>query len=560
MRGINRSVWFVIAFLTLCLVLGLPARTLSAEPDDVAKRFGVGFIPAESPGFLSIRVDALLDRPGVADALKKLAADIEPTLAEVFFFGKLSNIERIVVTLVPLGDKPPVPVMILTTKNGFERERFMKAAKEMQLKETSVDKLTVYAPENDPHGDAYCPIDEKSLAFGPAIGLVQFVSAKKSNGTMYDSFSFKDVNDKSQVVAAIDPARVVPAPLPNGFEGFQPLHQSQWLSFELRANQGLDLLLKARCGKANAKLAMGSADAGLKMLTEVLVAGLHDKRFHDDPDNANLIQVLDGLVASLKGAKSEADGEAIKCHMEAKVDDKAVAVALVEGAMRARDSGLMRTAQNNLRQIGIAILNFEANNAGILPQAAIYSKDGKPLLSWRVALLPYLEGDDLYKQFKLDEPWDSEHNKKLLTQMPKVYASPGVILKDRSLTYYKVFVGKGTPFDPKQKLGLAQIPAGTTNVIFAIEGGEPVPWTKPEDIAIDPDKPLPRLTGPYKRGLNVVAGDASVRVISKNYSQKKLLLATDINCKVAALQTIDEPDPEDAKGSGSKETKPPEKD
>jgi len=47
---------------------------------------------------------------------------------------------------------------------------------------------------------------------------------------------------------------------------------------------------------------------------------------------------------------------------------------------------------------------------GRLPKD-IHDKHGKPLLSWRVQLLPYLpELDTLYQQFDLDEPWDSPHN------------------------------------------------------------------------------------------------------------------------------------------------------
>jgi hypothetical protein len=38
-------------------------------------------------------------------------------------------------------------------------------------------------------------------------------------------------------------------------------------------------------------------------------------------------------------------------------------------------------------------------------------------LSWRVKLLPYLEQDHLYRQFKLNEPWDSPHNQALLKEM-----------------------------------------------------------------------------------------------------------------------------------------------
>ena len=81
---------------------------------------------------------------------------------------------------------------------------------------------------------------------------------------------------------------------------------------------------------------------------------------------------------------------------------------------------------NNLRQIGLALMNFTATNRDRLPATASYNKQGKPLLSWRVHLLPYLEHENLYKEFHLDEPWDSEHNKKLIDQMPAIYHRPRV--------------------------------------------------------------------------------------------------------------------------------------
>src|SRR5207244_5467397 len=94
---------------------------------------------------------------------------------------------------------------------------------------------------------------------------------------------------------------------------------------------------------------------------------------------------------------------------------------------------------------------------GTFPPHAIYSKDGKPLLSWRVAILPFIEQDALYKQFHVDEPWDSAHNKKLMQQLPRIYASPKdlqvldrarVQVKMAALidTPYQGFYGKGAIF------------------------------------------------------------------------------------------------------------------
>src|SRR4051794_32667612 len=94
---------------------------------------------------------------------------------------------------------------------------------------------------------------------------------------------------------------------------------------------------------------------------------------------------------------------------------------------------------------------------GSLPPPAVYGKDGRPLLSWRVAILPFIEQDDLYKQFRLDEPWDSPHNRRLLPKMPKLYAPfDGSRTTQPHTTFYQVFVGKGTAFEGTKGLRLEE--------------------------------------------------------------------------------------------------------
>src|SRR5205085_6609675 len=89
---------------------------------------------------------------------------------------------------------------------------------------------------------------------------------------------------------------------------------------------------------------------------------------------------------------------------------------------KVKEAVARQVSANNLKQIGIAMLQYHESNKAF-PLHAIYSADGKtPLLSWRVAILPYIDHDALYKEFKLDEPWDSDHNKKLIPLMPRQYA------------------------------------------------------------------------------------------------------------------------------------------
>jgi hypothetical protein len=180
-------------------------------------------------------------------------------------------------------------------------------------------------------------------------------------------------------------------------------------------------------------------------------------------------------------------------------------------------------SSNNLRQIGLAFHNYH-DTFGRFPAHAIYSKEGKPLLSWRVAILPFIEEPKLYKEFKLDEPWDSENNKPLLDRMPKTYAPLGGETKDKHSTFYQVFVGKGTIFEGKDGLKFADIPDGTSNTLFGAEAGEAVPWTKPDDLAFDPDKALPALGGMFKGGFHVLMADGSVHFLKEKFDEKKMKL------------------------------------
>src|SRR5579864_4298897 len=77
---------------------------------------------------------------------------------------------------------------------------------------------------------------------------------------------------------------------------------------------------------------------------------------------------------------------------------------------------------NNLRMMAEAIWDYH-DTYKTLP-ADIVDAEGKPLLSWRVRLLPFIEQNNLYKEFKLDEPWDSPHNRELTRKIPHTYLNP----------------------------------------------------------------------------------------------------------------------------------------
>ena len=84
----------------------------------------------------------------------------------------------------------------------------------------------------------------------------------------------------------------------------------------------------------------------------------------------------------------------------------------------AREAARRAQCTNNLKMLGLAMHNYLAAHNNTFPSPALPGKDGKPALSWRVALLPYLDQQSLYDRFHLDEPWDSPHNKALIKEMP----------------------------------------------------------------------------------------------------------------------------------------------
>src|SRR5262249_43046085 len=153
---------------------------------------------------------------------------------------------------------------------------------------------------------------------------------------------------------------------------------------------------------------------------------------------------------------------------------------------------------------------------------------GKPLLSWRVHILPYLDDDaaKLYKEFKLDEPWDSDHNKKLITKMPKVFASPAdpKLAADGKTTFLGPLHKDAFFTGGKQGIRIFNITDGTSNTVMLVDADESaaVVWTKPDDLKLDPKDPHKGLSPRHSEQFLFLFADGSVRQVAKTVDKNTL--------------------------------------
>jgi hypothetical protein len=197
---------------------------------------------------------------------------------------------------------------------------------------------------------------------------------------------------------------------------------------------------------------------------------------------------------------------------------QAAEAAARSAAARIQASADRMKGSNTLKQIGLAIHNYHDTH-GEFPFKERAPAGLHPGLSWRVAILPFIEQDKLFGEFKLDEPWDSENNKKLIEKMPKLYAPPPGVKSKAGHTFLRMFDGPGTI---SRVTKLTDVWNGTSNTIMVVEAADSEIWTKPDELDYDPKKPIPKLGGHFEDGFHILFADGSTRFIKSPASEKEL--------------------------------------
>lgn len=217
------------------------------------------------------------------------------------------------------------------------------------------------------------------------------------------------------------------------------------------------------------------------------------------------------LVAGLSSCGEQQNTE-VKTESEKQKADNAI----IPAQTLTRNPARKNTSKDNLKNLGLAIHHYAGIHNDELP-----SGKKNPLLSWRVHLLPYIQEKSLYDRFNFDEPWDSEHNKKLINEMPALYASPTSKVADEDKTVYLAVIGKDTAFERGAHVGLF-MPDGNARTIMVVEVSDEKAaiWTKPDDWEYQPDKPFDGLMGQHPGFFLALFADTVVREIPPSVDQK----------------------------------------
>jgi len=160
----------------------------------------------------------------------------------------------------------------------------------------------------------------------------------------------------------------------------------------------------------------------------------------------------------------------------------AVLIALLLPSVhRGREAPRRSQCKNNLKQIALALHNYESDFHS-LPPAYTVDVDGRPLHSWRTLILPYVDQLPLYNRIDLSKPWDDPANSDAFKTSVPVFDCPSDRYPKGHTTYLAIVAANGC-FRPAKPRLLSEIADGCSETLMVIEApsDRSVPWMSPQD-------------------------------------------------------------------------------
>ncbi len=386
----------------------------------------------------------------------------------------------------------------------------------------------IYRMTENGTGVAYLPNDKTLLFASNPEFLEQMIAARATTNKptallqQFDSRThlgamFDVAGGRDAIHVALREAPALPEPL-SELKKLPDLISWVKVEYKLTEHFNIDVAAEGNDEKSAAE-AEQIIKNGLAIGQQLAVGFLSENAANsDDPVDQAIVKYGKRIYGKIiKELVPTRDGKQLSFNTKAFGD---ITVAFVAGmtlptsTSAARESARRAQSANHLKQLTLGM--FSSNTAsGHFPARANFDKNGKPLLSWRVHLLPYLDEVALYKEFHLDEPWDSAHNKTLIAKMPRVFRNPNRDANDFTTTYLMP-VGKGLIFDGDQGVRIELAKNGFPKPILLLEVNDEnaVVWTKPDDLNVDLKNPLAGLGTAHHAGFTVVFANGEVILVT----------------------------------------------
>jgi hypothetical protein len=513
----------------------LPSETRVVLPDDL------DLVPRDAVIFVSVRVADLCRRKDVQGLRKALGANKVPDPFDFLAAFARSHgappddLERVTLVNLRPAPSPESYVAVVTTAQPYSRDEFQEQLGKRGLKAQQAGGRTYYGPGPLGHENV-CVVNDRTFVYSPREewlrDWIARVPPPGAGGPLRPGLDLAARRHHVAVGAVLSQLRgetdkqlrgpFLNPPARLARPDLGPLTDAQTLTLTADLRSRAD---GAGDDGLDAELRLGYADGADEPKRLAALVGLRDfaaavtKLYATGELEGATPLIAEELAAGLRAGRAEQRGSLGRLTLSMGWEPGWPATA----ARAVKEEGERRLSLINLQRLAIGMHNYH-DARGCFPPAAITDKAGKPLLSWRVAILPYIGEDDLFKQFKLDEAWDGPNNRKLLARMPAVYAPPLQPAGwEPNTTYYQVFTGEQTLFEPGKPMGIANVTDGTSNTLLIVEAFEPVPWTKPDDLSYSPKGKLPALGGIFHDGFQAVMADGRTgRFLPRNIAPATL--------------------------------------
>lgn len=506
----------------------LGARPADAPQQTGSEEFSLKFVPEEAVYVAAFRPADLLATPGMADTWKRF-----PKLEALVTDAGIDAASLAEVTLIGLAGAPaaaPIRQLVVLRSNEPADWQRLTAKHAPGARVATAGGHTFYSTRIGHREPAFYEPDRQTLVLGTELQIRELIERSTSDAARpawaetwksqpKGPLRFALNVQAFKAALGIDVEKLAAAEISQGpmapvMAMLGPVAKEVSAivgSAQLGGETALSASLLTSSGEAAASVA--ETTVALKTLLKNLAAGYASP----PPPAERIVSLATDLLAK---TEITVDGSAARMSARSSVRGAAATDALLTVLTEARSASERVQSANNCRQLALAMHNYADQN-GAFPPAVLYGPDGKTPYSWRVALLPYIEQEALYKQYRRDEPWDSAANLKVLEQMPDTYRVTGVSRADKDADYF-VFTGPETLFNGKQGRRLGEVTDGLSNTLLLVEARRDIPWTKPEDLPYASDQPLPALGGLVPRGFNLALADGSVRFFSQEFDEKTL--------------------------------------